>query len=202
MNYREKYEQWIFKNGDVTGAMSSSRNHFSKNNEDLKQHKWGNNRFVPGNIYTFEYIDGDVISEMNAGKSKKNYFDVRPLIISLGLDEFSEIGLNLNIMPIPARFAVLSTMHHMFESAITNNMKNKTDQWQGMPVNESVIGKLINIQPTIAINRYKRALIRNPVAIDWDHTEKVTTLYMPNSVLMNKKKSITLDGLFRSIIQK
>ena len=69
---------------------------------------------IPGSIYTFIYKGALDSIETSRGKPQK-YMDLVPLLFCMGYGRTSFKGINLNLLPPPARLQFLQSFYETFE---------------------------------------------------------------------------------------
>lgn len=167
-------------------------------------------RLVPGYVYTFvskHQINNDSIPSLDeyqtTGRTKKPYFDRRPLFVSLGQEGPMEIGINLKLMPINFRKwflrKYLKILYHVIEKMVDKDGKlielNKRMRMQeSAPLYKfnrsfaTMVGEQTGFNVEFLVDKYTRGEMGNPLAlIDWDQVPKLSSLlYMNDGSIISK----------------
>jgi len=80
--------------------------------------------FQPGKIYIFRY-------EKPVSIDRLKQWDANPVVLSLGMVDGVDIGINLNYLPYKAKLAVLDKIYTNFESKIQENERKAPGNVKG-----------------------------------------------------------------------
>ena len=100
-NARSAAEQWFKTKGK------------SQNDTSVKSYA---GPFQPGKIYVFRY-------EKPVTMNKLEQWDAYPVVLSLGIENGVDVGINLNYLPYKAKLAVLDKIYKNFESKIEEQQR-------------------------------------------------------------------------------
>jgi hypothetical protein len=153
-------------------------------------------RLLPGYFYTFVSIANAVedellsLDEYQIGpKSKKPYFDRRPIFLSLGQEGPMEVGLNVKLMPFKLRRWFLQRyLKHIYPTMVklvdesgdlaTLNSRIRMQETASLyGINRQfvrAISEQTGLKLEFLVDKYTRGEMGNPLAlIDWDQIIKM-----------------------------
>ena len=197
LNFKLLYKEWLQKNGGLMGAVNESAKYYKGSDHALTTYGYKEKMLIAGSFFTFEYYDIEKLTKFKAGKSSMPYYDLKPLILSLGVDEDGmEVGFDLNVILPPKRIMLFATIFKVFDKTYMYNleMDKKFKKWRRIPITKEFIVKAINLKNNIAINKYDRRKMRKIKLIGWDSLIILSTLYL-KYILPNKTKKLTYQNL-------
>jgi hypothetical protein len=174
MDFQVLYKNWIDENGGVKSAID--------------------------NTTSTELMRESVsIKVLVDNKSAHLYYDMNPVLLSLGSDQDTgkQIGVNLNVLPYQTKFHLFRNIYKLLERRIIPELSQPHDTWKNWPINEQTLAEIYKIPSRASINKYDRRFMRDIEAIDWGSAIKLSTYYEKNSLLLNRKKQMTLAKLLK-----
>ena len=132
-----------------------------------------NQRFVPGKIYLFDY--DDPVTE-----ARMLWWDAKPVVLSLGQDGPTDIGINLNLFPSKEREVIVEKIFNTFQGKIESATRgNYTENAlrQG-PLAQMEYSRIINMMQRYGVGygvrRYLPTLKKNQGVIAYEKWVDVT----------------------------
>ena len=120
--------------------------------------------FQPGKIYIFRY-------EKPVSIERIKQWDLNPVVLSLGLVDGIDLGINLNYLPYKAKLAVLDQIYKNFESKIEEKEKRSPGNAKGQTAilsfnAETIKGFLSKAGLGYAMKRYVTNLRKSTRVVD------------------------------------
>mgnify|MGYP003339894948 FL=1 len=172
---------------------------------------YGFSALAPGHIYTFVSLrerDSDSLPsldeyQVSQTKSKKPYFDNRPIFLSLGKAGPMEIGLNLKLMPVQLRKKFLRNYLKQVVIPIVEKLVDKsgnllelTERLRSPGINgllqidRQYIGQLSGLTGLnfeFLVDKYNREEMRFLKMIDWPAVPKLgESEYVQDKTIVSK----------------
>ena len=124
-------------------------------------------RFIPGKIYLFDY-------ETPITENRMPWWDAAPVVLSLGQDGPTDIGINLNLFPSKERELIVEKIHDTFQGKIesaTRGSYTENALRQG-PLAQMEYNRIINMMKRYGIGygvrRYSPPLKKNQGVIAYE----------------------------------
>ena len=201
MDFKQFYEQWLDKNGGLNSAVKNSYDSYVSNRKDkaITTQNVTDAFIKTGSFCSFDYLDLQLLKQV-MNNDTVPFFDSKPYILVLDHDKEYQYGLNLNVLPMNARYILFSNMYTLFWNDISYNIDKEYIHWREFKrINTKNIKLLLKMKSDIAINKYDVSLMRNVKVIEWQSVVPASTLYMKHSVVFNKKKNLNMQTLWKLV---
>jgi len=115
-----------------------------------------NQRFLPGKIYLFEYEDPITIDRMP-------WFDAEPIVLSLGQDGPTDIGINLNLFPSREREIIVEKIFNTFQGKIESATRGNYNEnaLRQQPLAQCEYSRIINMMRRYGVGYGIRRYVPN-----------------------------------------
>ena len=153
--------------------------------------------FQPGKIYVFRY-------EKPVSINRLEQWDANPVVLSLGVVDGVDVGINLNYLPYKAKLAVLDKIYKNFESKIEEKERkspgNVKRQTGILSFNANTIQDFLKKAGLgYAIKRYVTNLRKNTRAVDAEGWKYIPLL---NLVQIKKTDIRKVESGYNKYINK
>ena len=115
-----------------------------------------NQRFLPGKIYIFDY-------EEPITEAKMPWWDAAPVVLSLGQDAGTDIGLNLNLFPSTEREIIIEKIFNTFQGKIESATRGNYNEnaLRQLPLAQCEYNRIINMMRRYGIGYGVRRYLPN-----------------------------------------
>tara|TARA_R110001592_G_scaffold192795_1_gene439716 strand:+ start:11097 stop:11714 length:618 start_codon:yes stop_codon:yes gene_type:complete len=115
-----------------------------------------NQRFLPGKIYIFDY-------EEPITEAKMPWWDAAPVVLSLGQDSGTDIGLNLNLFPSTEREIIIEKIFNTFQGKIESATRGNYNEnaLRQLPLAQCEYNRIINMMRRYGIGYGVRRYLPN-----------------------------------------
>lgn len=115
-----------------------------------------NQRFLPGKIYVFDY-DEPVTAE------KMPWWDAEPVVLSLGQDSGTDLGINLNLFPSKEREMIIEKIFNTFQGKIESATRGNYNEnaLRQLPLAQMEYTRIINMMRRYGIGYGVRRYLPN-----------------------------------------
>ena len=115
-----------------------------------------NQRFVPGKIYLFDY-------EEPITEARMPWWDAEPVVLSLGQEGSTDIGLNLNLFPSREREIIVEKIFNTFQSRIESATRGNYNEnaLRQQPLAQCEYSRIINMMRRYGIGYGVRRYLPN-----------------------------------------
>ena len=193
MNFKVPYTEWIDFNGGISSAISNTTE------DDLITESITARMLKRGHVYRFKYRDEDKMRKMIRRESTFPYYDMHPIMISLGLenDTLLETGVNLNVLPYQTKYKLFHNIYRILDKFMVDELSQPYKMWKPWPIDIAKFEQIYKLPSKVAINKYERRFMRDLEAVDWGSAIKLSTFYEKDSLLFNKAQNMTLTKLLK-----